>query len=349
MSGLNLLTPRTDSMDSPRTFDTNYLRPANRRKTPRHPVHGVLLLDKPKWMSSNDALQKAKWLYNADKAGHTGTLDPMATGVLPLCFGSATKFSQLALDAYKSYEATLRLGIKTSTGDVEGEIIDERRVTADDDEIAVVLKRFTGQIEQVPPMHSALKRAGRPLYEYAREGIEVDREPRSVHISSIEALCNLSDEAPHCFRIQVRCSKGTYIRTLAEDIGEALCCGAHLINLRRIETAGFEVDQCISLTALEAMTEGERMAALMPPEALLSNHKRVVLNADNASRFLTGMRRKVSEPDAAEVAVFSQVPHFPISLLGTAHIKAGELIPDRLLTPVEVSQHQFQLQSLPQK
>jgi tRNA pseudouridine55 synthase len=335
-------------MDSPRTFDTNYLRPANRRKTPRHPVHGVLVLDKPKWLSSNDALQKVKWLFNADKAGHTGTLDPMATGVLPLCFGSATKFSQLALDAAKSYEATLRLGIKTSTGDVEGEIIDERRVTADDDEIAAVLKRFTGDIEQIPPMHSALKRAGRPLYEYAREGIELDREPRAVHIQSLKTLCNLSDEAPHCFRIEVRCSKGTYIRTLAEDIGEALGCGAHLINLRRIETAGFDLSNSFTIASLESMTESQRMAILMPPEVLLATHKRVVLNADHASRFLTGMRRKVSEPDAAEVAVFSQVPHFPIALLGSAHIKSGELIPDRLLTPIEVSQHQFQLQSLPQ-
>jgi len=189
----------------------------------------VLLLDKPLGLSSNDALQKAKRLFRAEKAGHTGTLDPLATGLLPLCFGAATKFSQVSLDADKAYRATLKLGQTTSTGDAEGEITKERPVEVHRAALEDACAQLVGEIEQIPPMHSALKRDGRALYEYARDGIEVERAPRRVRIHDIAIVDWHSD----VLVIDVRCSKGTYIRTLAEDIGSALGCGAYLAALRR--------------------------------------------------------------------------------------------------------------------
>ncbi|MCJ0763208.1 tRNA pseudouridine(55) synthase TruB [Variovorax terrae] len=308
---------------------------APRTRVQRRPVHGVLLLDKPLGLSSNDALQKAKWLLRAEKAGHTGTLDPLATGVLPLCFGAATKFSQLQLDADKTYEAVARLGVKTSTGDAEGEVIAERPVQFTAAQLAEVARRFTGRIQQVPPMHSALKKDGRALYEYARQGIEIERAPRDVEIFKLEVA---EVQAPGSFRaikIIVTCSKGTYIRTLGEDIGEALGCGAHLTSLRRIATGGFDVSQCVTLAALEAMDEAERLDCLQPVASLLADHTRVTLDADNAGRFLSGLRRRGAWPDTAQVAVYGQQPE---ALLGTAHVTAGELIPGRLLSPPEIQQ-----------
>ena len=195
----------------------------------RRAVHGVLLLDKPAGMSSNDALQKAKRLYRAEKAGHTGTLDPLATGLLPLCFGAATKFSQASLDADKAYRATLALGRTTSTGDAEGGIVRERSVEVTAGQIDAVCRRFVGEQMQVPPMHSALKVGGRALYRLAREGREVERVPRAIRIDAIEVV----EWQAERLVIDVRCSKGSYIRTLGEDIGEALGCGAHLAALRR--------------------------------------------------------------------------------------------------------------------
>ena len=208
---------------------------APRTRVQRRPVHGVLLLDKPLGLSSNQALQKAKWLLRAEKAGHTGTLDPLATGVLPLCFGAATKFSQLHLDADKTYVATARLGIRTATGDAEGEVIAERPVQVAAEDLARAEALFTGPIRQVPPMHSALKKDGKALYEYAREGIEVERAPRDVVIHALK----IAQTAAAAIRIEASVSKGTYIRTLGEDIGEALGCGAHLSSLRRTATGGF--------------------------------------------------------------------------------------------------------------
>jgi tRNA pseudouridine55 synthase len=302
-------------------------------------VHGVLLLDKPIGWSSNDALQKVKWLLRAEKAGHTGTLDPLATGVLPLCFGAATKFSQMHLDADKEYEATAQLGSKTSTGDAEGDVIEERPVHVDAADIARVVPQFTGPIRQTPPMHSALKKDGKALYEYARAGIEVEREARSVTIHKLDvALAPVSIE-PSAINIVVKCSKGTYIRTLGEDIGEALGCGAHLTRLRRTATGVFTAAQCVSLAALEAMTEDERMACLLPVDALLERHTAVTLDSDNTGRFLSGVRRRGNWPDDELVAVYSAAPY---ALLGTAHTKAGELIPGRLLSPLEIAQSQIQ-------
>jgi tRNA pseudouridine55 synthase len=298
-------------------------------------VHGVLLLDKPLGLSSNDALQKAKWLLRAEKAGHTGTLDPLATGVLPLCFGAATKFSQLHLDADKTYEAVALLGVKTSTGDAEGEVIAERAVHVTPEQLAEVVGQFTGRIRQIPPMHSALKKDGKALYEYARAGIEVERAPREIEICELNVHPAPANGSKFAIQIKVKCSKGTYIRTLAEDIGEALGCGAHLTALRRVATGDFEVSQCVTLEALEGMDDAARLACLKPVESLLPDHEPVLLDDENAGRFLSGVRRRGNWHDNAHVAVFGTQPR---ALLGTAHVKAGELIPGRLLSPPEIQQ-----------
>lgn len=312
---------------------------APRTRVQRRPVHGVLLLDKPLGLSSNNALQKAKWLLRAEKAGHTGTLDPLATGVLPLCFGAATKFSQLHLDADKTYVALARLGQKTSTGDAEGEVIETRPVAPDalsTERLAAVRQQFLGPIRQVPPMHSALKKDGKALYEYAREGVTVERPARDVVIFELQ-LSDVSDQhggAP-TLRIEARCSKGTYIRTLGEDIGEALGCGASLISLRRTVTGEFDQHQCVTLAQLEAWSEAERLGSLLPVQALLPHHTRVTLDSENAGRFLSGVRRRGNWPDMNPVAVFGEQPP---ALLGVGHVMAGELIPERLLSPIEIQQ-----------
>jgi tRNA pseudouridine55 synthase len=305
---------------------------APRTRVQRRPVHGVLLLDKPLGLSSNDALQKAKWLLRAEKAGHTGTLDPLATGVLPLCFGAGTKFSQLHLDADKAYEAVAQLGVRTVSGDAEGEVIERREVPAiTRQRLDEVQALFTGEILQVPPMHSALKRDGKALYEYARAGVEVERAARGVRV--LDLRLELLD--PATLKIVARVSKGTYIRTLGEDIGQALGCGAHLRSLRRIATGPFEVSQCLTLTELEALAESDRMGRLLPVESLLPGHLPVTLGTEDAARFLSGLRRRGGWRDAGQVAVFGEAPR---ALLGTAHVKAGELIPSRLLSPIEIQQ-----------
>ena len=337
---------------------------APRTRVQRRPVHGVLLLDKPLGLSSNQALQKAKWLLRAEKAGHTGTLDPLASGVLPLCFGAATKFSQLHLDADKTYETVVRLGVQTSTGDAEGQVMATRPVQCSLGQLVETLDRFMGAIRQVPPMHSALKKDGKALYEYAREGEVVEREPREVVIHDLDLLEWALEGDQSFVRLRVHCSKGTYIRALGEDIGQALGCGGHLSFLRRVATGPFDVSQCLTLEQLEAMGESERLAALRPIDCLLPGHATVTLDADNAGRFLSGLRRRGDWPDAPQVAVFAPSPaggglgwgheetanpsQMPPSqppptggrrvLLGTAHVKAGELIPGRLLSPLEIQQ-----------
>jgi len=309
--------------------------PTRQRKIVRRPVHGVLLLDKPLGWSSNDVLQKVKWLLRAEKAGHTGTLDPLASGVLPLCFGAATKFSQLQLDADKTYAATMRLGVKTSTGDAEGEVIQTRAVTVSADDVARVQTQFVGTISQVPPMHSALKKDGKALYEYARAGVTVERVARSIQIYKLNMAIDPVQQAQQAINLEVTCSKGTYIRTLAEDIGEALGCGAHLTALRRISTGGLDVRQCVTLEALEAMTEEQRIACLLPVNVLLSQHATVLLDADNAARFSSGLPRRGAWPDAARVAVYAEPDK---TLLGTGSVNAGELLAGRLLSPIEIEQ-----------
>ena len=295
----------------------------------RRALHGVLLLDKPLGWTSNDALQKAKWLLRAEKAGHTGTLDPLATGLLPLCFGAATKFSQVSLDADKAYLATLGLGRRTSTGDLEGEVLQERPVNIDRRLIEQVLQRFTGPIAQVPPMHSALKKDGRALYEYARAGLEVERPARQVTIHAIDII----DWQDVSLVIAVSCSKGTYIRTLAEDIGEALGCGAHLTGLRRTGSGPLGVAGAVTLTDLEAMDEADRLARLLPADTFLADWPSLALDTSEAGRFLTGLRRRVMHADAPAIKVYGPEPG---AFLGSAHIVSGELIADRLLSPLEV-------------
>jgi tRNA pseudouridine55 synthase len=300
-----------------------------RSRIVRRAVHGVLLLDKPLGLSSNDALQKAKRLFRAEKAGHTGTLDPLASGLLPLCFGAATKFSQASLDADKRYTATLALGQTTSTGDLEGTLVRERPVQLTRAEIEAACARFTGPILQRPPMHSALKHEGKALYEYARQGIEVERAARRIVIHRIDIL----DWQAAMLVIDVLCSKGTYIRTLAEEIGEALGCGAHLAALRRTGSGPLDVHDAITLDQLTALDEAARDAILLPPDALLADWTALRLVADEAGRFLTGLRRRVDAPDNERVRVYGPEPK---ALLGAAHICAGELIPDRLLSPAEL-------------
>ena len=306
-------------------------RPA-RVKIVRRPVHGVLLLDKPLGLSSNDALQKAKWLLRAEKAGHTGTLDPLATGLLPLCFGAATKFAQVSLDADKAYRATLRFGQTTRTGDAESEVVQQRPVAFDRAALQAACAAFSGPIRQLPPMYSALKHNGKALYEYARDGIEIERAERDVTIHTIE-ITDWHPENPETATIEVRCSKGTYIRTLAESIGETLGCGAHLVGLRRTASGPLTLEDAITLEALEAMPEAERETRLLHPDTLLAEWPAVRLEANEAARFLTGLRRRTPEPDCAQLRVYGPEPH---ALLGSAHITAGELIADRLLSPAEV-------------
>jgi tRNA pseudouridine55 synthase len=225
------------------------------------PLDGVLLLDKSAGMTSNQALQAAKRLLNACKAGHTGSLDPIATGLLPLCFGEATKLSQFLLDADKRYRVTLRLGVSTTTYDSEGEVLQRRPVSVTRREVELALRPFSGDIEQVPPMYSAIKRDGQALYKLARAGIEVEREPRRVRIAELQLRAFDGDE----LELEIACSKGTYIRSLAHDLGEALGCGAHVVQLRRLATGGLGLDRAVGLAQLEALPTPEARAAYLQP------------------------------------------------------------------------------------
>jgi len=248
-------------------------------------INGVLLLDKPLGFSSNQALQKVKWLFQAAKAGHTGTLDPLATGLLPICLGEATKFAQYVTDADKTYIATVKFGETTTTGDAEGEILAKHSVDFDLKKLSLVCDAFVGEISQVPPMYSALKFEGKALYEYAREGVDIERKARLVNITSIQ-IDSFENEVAV---ITVSCSKGTYIRTLAEDIGHKLGCGAHLIGLRRTETAGYMIEDAITLEALELLVKETPVEALaellLPMDSAIAYLPRVLLNAD-ASHYL---------------------------------------------------------------
>lgn len=262
---------------------------APQRRIPRQRIDGVLLLDKPQGLSSNTALQKAKRLLNAAKAGHTGTLDPMATGLLPLTFGEATKFSQMLLDADKVYEATVLFGSETDTGDAEGQVISTAPVAFGREALDAALEALRGEIEQIPPMHSALKRDGKPLYEYARAGIEVERAPRRVTIHALDVLDFDGVQA----RLRVHCSKGTYIRTLAIDLGRALACGAHLTALRRTAIGPFGIEQAVALDRFEAADD--RLAQLAPVDALIAQWPRIDLASGQGADLLLGREIAGSE------------------------------------------------------
>ncbi|MEF9414836.1 tRNA pseudouridine(55) synthase TruB [Ralstonia sp. SM1864_UCD524_TZ4] len=308
-------------------------RPSQQAKQPRRDVHGVLLLDKPIGWSSNDALIRAKRLLWAKKAGHTGTLDPLATGLLPLCFGEATKFSQDLLEADKTYETVVRLGIRTSTADAEGEVLSERPVAVTPEQLRAAIGRFVGEIDQVPPMHSALKKDGKPLYEYARAGQTVERAARRVTIRAIDVLATDLDAAAPTVTLRVCCSKGTYIRTLGEDLGEALGCGAHLVALRRTQVGSLTLDGAVTLEALEAASEVQRAALLAPVDALLQTLPRVELGAEDSRRFLHGQRLplQLSLPSAEQVRVYGARGEAGASLLGVAAWQGGVLRPERLV------------------
>lgn len=289
-------------------------------------VHGVLLLDKPSGISSNQALQQAKRLYQAAKAGHTGSLDPLATGLLPVCFGEATKFSHYLLDADKSYRALIKLGVTTTTGDAEGEVLQTTPVDVALGQVEATLRKFTGQISQVPPMYSALKHQGKPLYAYARDGMEVDRAARQVVVHAIRLQSFAQDE----LEIDVECSKGTYIRTLAEDIGNALGCGGHLKRLCRLSTGHFKLEEALTLEELEAMTTEERDHSLLPVEASIQYLPEVTL--DEASTYYLQRGQAVWKSGAIPVGV--------LRLYGTdgVFLGIGEQMPDGKIAPKRLVQ-----------
>lgn len=286
-------------------------------------VDGVLLLDKPLGLSSNDALQKARRLFSAAKGGHTGTLDPLATGLLPLCFGEATKFSADLLDADKTYEAEIRLGVTTDSGDAEGQIIATAPAAVTAADVARVLPAFMGDILQVPPMHSALKRDGKPLYELARQGIVVERAARPVTVHAIDVLACSED----FLRLSVHCSKGTYIRVLAADIGAALGCGGHLVALRRTRVGSLDQAAAVTLEALNASGEDERARFLLPLDALLQNLPRVDLAPDDAQRFGHGNPVDLPPGLHGKIRVYADGTLLGIGEPGTG----GRLWPKRLL------------------
>ena len=285
-------------------------------------VSGVLLLDKPSGPSSNAVLQRAKRLLGAARAGHTGTLDPLATGLLVIALGEATKFSGGLLEADKTYRACLALGERTSTGDAEGVVLSRSEVKISEGELRAVLERFRGEIEQVPPMHAAIKHEGRPLYSYARRGESVARVPRRVAIRRLE-LDRLDGDRATLF---VECSKGTYIRSLGEDIGEALGCGAHLASLERLAVGPFALARATGLEALEAMPLSQRRERLLPPQALLDSWPRLSLGRDLTARFRQGRTVPADSADG-DVAVFGEDGAF----LGAGSVSGGTLKPKRLL------------------
>ena len=303
-------------------------KPVKRRRVA---VHGVLLLDKAAGASSNDVLIQAKRLLNAEKAGHTGTLDPFATGLLPLCFGEATKFAQDLLEADKTYETTVHLGVTTSTGDTEGEVLAQRPVEVDLSQIETVLAQFRGPILQTPPMYSALKRDGKPLYEYARAGITLEREARALTIHALELI----DYQAPMLRLRVTCSKGTYVRVLGEDIGAALGCGGHLQALRRTGVGSLVLKDTVTLERLAGVPEEGRFGLLAPVDALLESFPIVSLDDVLASRFMHGQRLSLGKENVAVVEGATRVRVYRVSdgcLLGTGQMQAfGVLAPERLV------------------
>ena len=293
------------------------------RRPPGRAVDGVLLLDKAQGITSNGALQSARRLYNALKAGHTGTLDPLATGLLPLCFGEATKFAGELLDADKSYDALIKLGVTTDTADAEGGVLETRPVAVAREQVETVLQRFRGEIMQVPPMHSALKRDGKPLYEYARAGIELERQPRRVTIHAIRLLAFETDT----IAMSVDCSKGTYIRTLAEDIGAALGCGAHLAALRRTRIGALSLDQAVTLAELAELSLPERDARLEPADSLLLDLPAAELGEIDASRIIHGQPVRWNGPAGARLRAYGGD-----RFLGLCQLSSdGYLVPRRLV------------------
>lgn len=293
-------------------------------RSARNDIDGVLLLNKPRGLSSQQAVARVKRLLEARKAGHTGTLDPLADGLLPIGLGEATKFSQFVLDAEKRYLATLRLGASTTTGDAEGEILQELPVVASAADVEAVLHRFTGPQVQTPPMHSAIKVGGKPLYAYARAGLAVERKSRTIRIDDIQLI----DFIDKTIKVRVRCSKGTYIRVLAEDIGTALGCGAHLTALTREAAGPFELAGAVSIDGLEAMGLPQRMALLLPPDTFATSLPRLDIDAGAQRRIVTG--QVVNLPDA--MPGLYRLYGVADAFVGVGEVVEGVLLARRLLT-----------------
>nr|AMK58994.1 tRNA pseudouridine synthase B [uncultured bacterium UPO33] len=287
----------------------------------------MLLIDKPWGLSSNRALQKAKYLYGAEKAGHTGTLDPLATGLLPICFGEATKFSTILLDADKHYVATVQLGVVTDTADAEGVVTERRPVNVARTEIEAALKTFLGESLQLPPMHSALKRDGKPLYAYARQGIVLDRVPRRIMIDRMQLLEWEGDRVV----FEVACSKGTYVRTLAADLGERLGCGGHLAALRRTRIGSFDIGQAYPLQLLETLNEQEKDALLLPPDGLLDSLTKIFLGVADADRIRQGQAIRWLGITDQKTRVYEELTN---RFLGVCRFEDGWLHPYRLMAQV---------------
>lgn len=300
-------------------------------RIPRRDVHGIVLLDKPSGYTSNQALQRVKYLFRARKAGHTGSLDPLATGLLPLCFGEATKVSGFLLDADKHYQVTCRLGQRTLTGDAEGEVVETRPVPSlSPEQVEAVLADFRGEIQQVPPMYSALKHQGQRLYDLARKGREVERQPRQVRIHALECL----GQEGEYLTLDVLCSKGTYIRTLVEDIGAALGCGAHVTVLRRLGLGSYRQPEMVSLERLEALAEEgpEALdAVLRPVDEALTHWPAVELDADSAFYLRQGQAVFVPGCMACDwLRVYGPEHRF----LGIGRLQDdGRVAPKRLMVP----------------
>jgi len=297
-----------------------------RAHAPRRRVDGVLLLDKPAGLSSNGALQRAKRFYRAQKAGHTGTLDPLATGLLPLCFGEATKFAQFSLNAAKRYTATVHFGVTTTTGDKEGEILAERPVALSASDVATALPSFVGRIWQTPPAYAALKLAGRNYYEYARAGVVIPRVAREVEIYRLELLQWNAPEA----LLDVGCGKGTYMRVLAEDLGTTLGCGAHLSALCRTATGRFVIADAVTLADLELMDECARDGRLLPVAALLADLPAVTLDASAAALFRNGRAVQAEDVRDGVYAIFSEG-----DLLGVADATNASIQPRRVTVAID--------------
>lgn len=299
-------------------------------------VDGIVLLNKPIGLSSNQALQRVRRLYQAAKAGHTGSLDPLATGMLPLCLGEATKFSQYLLDANKRYLTCIQLGKRTTTGDREGDVLTEELIpTLTDDSLEAILDRFRGDIEQIPPMYSALKHEGRPLYEYARQGIVIERKRRRVTVSNLTLVSRTDDT----LTLDIQCSKGTYIRTIGEDIGEALGCGAHLHSLHRISTAGYLPENMMTLEQFEAIAEQGYEALdshLISMDTAVEHFEKVDLAEADTLDMMFG--RTISSPIPLEhetvVRMYDQKSQ---RFLGLGQIKGACIRPYRLVNTSEFS------------
>ncbi len=305
-------------------FDLLFAMKSSAAKIQRRAISGVFLLNKPLGISSNAALQKVRWLYRAQKAGHTGALDPLASGLLPICLGEATKFSHYLLDSVKRYQTTIQFGHSTTTGDVEGEVLLQQVVPAlSQEKIEQVLTQFQGDIMQVPPMYSALKKEGRPLYELARQGIEIEREARPVTIYAIELLSFTENS----ITLDVTCSKGTYIRVLGEDIAKALGTYGHLTYLHRIKTGHFDLIPSYSIEYLESLSEVEREALLLPAYAPVQHFLHIQVPEGRAEYFSRGMESNIDHPAAAQVLVFDGE-----KCLGLAEITDKKrLVPKRVL------------------